>query len=112
MTPRERLHEWFTNHYESEQFRLSMGEIRLNTAGFNVLLGFLAEGVALVGYEDNRYLMQLVATHEKLAGMIEDLQKIPGHDQTSEYHYPLILGVLIEKAVEAVHQLKKEDRGD
>lgn len=112
MDPAERLKRWFANHYEQEQFRLSMQEIRIDVAGFNTLLGFLAQGVALTGYHEDRYLLQLIATHEKLRGMIEDLQKIPGHDTTSQFHYPLILGVLIEMAIGAVAQLKKEDRGD
>lgn len=112
MDPAERLKAWFAQVYERESFRCSMGEIQLDVRGFNTLLGFLAQGVALAGYGEERYAIQLVETHRKLAGMIEDLQKIPGHDTSSQYHYPLILGVLIEMALGAVAQLKKEDRGD
>jgi hypothetical protein len=106
----ERLKQWFKNLYEREQFKLSMGEQRIDAAGFHTLLGFLAEGVARAGYESDVYLAQLIGTHQSLRSLIEHLQKIPGHDLTSQFHYPLILGVLIENAIEAVAQLKKEDR--
>lgn len=112
MEPAERLKQWFANHYQRETFRLSMEEIRIDVAGFNTLLGFLAQGVALAAYGEDRYCIQLAATHKKLAAMIEDLQGIPGHEASSQYHYPLILGVLIEMSLGAVAQLKKEDRGD
>lgn len=108
-SPHERLKEWFANHYHKEQFRLSMGEVSIEIAGFNTLLGFLAQGVALNAYGEDRYLEQLTLTHEKLRVMIEEQKKIPGHDQSPLYHYPLIIGVLIEMDVQAAVELRTED---
>lgn len=110
MDPAERLKAWFKDCYERENFRCSFGETRIDIAGMNVLLGFLAQGISLAGYNDLRYRAQLIETHNTLTKMIVDLQKIPGHDATSQFHYPLILGVLIETALGAINQLKKEDR--
>lgn len=110
MNTAERLKQWFANLYEAQRFKLSMGEQGIDATGFNTVLGFLAEGVARAGYESDIYLAQMIGTHTAMRSMVEELQKIPGHEFTSQFHYPLILGVLIENAIEAVAQLKKEDR--
>jgi hypothetical protein len=107
--PSERLKKWFANHYNRDQFRLSMGEIRFETAGTNALVGFLAQGVALSGFNDVSYLCKLIDLHGHLSSMIEDLQKIPGHDSLQRYHYALILGVLIGQSLQAVAELHQQE---
>lgn len=110
MTTRERLKALFANQFNREQFKLSMGETRIDAAGINTLLGFLAQSIATVAYEDDRYLAQLIGTHMALRKIVDDLLKIPGADDTVHSHHPLLLGVLIENVIEAVAQLKKEDQ--
>lgn len=102
----ERLKAWFANHYEHQQFKLSMGETPLATAGLKAILGFLAQGAALAALNEDRYLGQLVLMHGHLSAMIEDVQKIDGHETMKEFHYPLLLGVLIEYAIDAVDHLR------
>lgn len=108
-TFRDRIKKWFKNRYEEEQFELSMGNQRVDAAGMKTLVAFLAQGVAETGCHDPRYRVTLVETHMKLRAMIEDLQKIPGHEQSCAFHYPLILGILIEEALHAVLEMHKED---
>lgn len=110
MDTAERLKAWFANLYQSEQFKLSMGEQCMAAASYHTVIGFLAEGVARAGYENDIYLAQLIGTHQSMRSLVEELLKIPGHELTSQFHYPLILGALIENAINAVAQLKKEDR--
>lgn len=110
--PAKRLKAWFKDRFERESFRLSMGEIRVDVAGLNTLVGFLAQGVALAAYGEERYFTQLAKVHEKLSGMIEDMNLDPNGQRSSVYHYSLLIGALTEAALCAVVQLKEEDHGD
>lgn len=110
MTPRDRIADWFANEFKRGQFRLSMGEIEMHTAGMNSVLVFLAQGIAETSYGDEIYLIRLMKLHDKLTAMIDDLQKIPGHEVSGHYYWCLTSGCLIEYALQAVAFLRKEDR--
>ena len=111
MDPSERLKKWFEDRFNEESFRSSMGEISFECSGFNTLIAFIAQGVALTSYSDAAYLRKLLDVCVKLRSMVEDLQKIPGHQTTTQFYYLLAIGSLVEHSLEAVHYLKG-DHGD
>lgn len=108
---RERLKAIFADHYGREQFKLSMGERGAAASGVSVLAGFLAQGIAHLAYYDEKYLATLIDTHGKTCKLVEALKAL-GETNSPQYHYPLILGVIIEDALQAVNKLRKEDRAD
>ena len=106
---RKRILKIYTNTFEGNCFKMSMGEVALPNASVSSLLAFLAQGIVERVYTDKTYLCQLVELHSKLKTMLAELQTFPGHTETAHYHWCMTSGTLIEHALLMAQSLFRED---
>lgn len=102
---RAELKEWFGKRFAAESFSMSWDEKTVVTGTMKVICSFLAQGVALLGCTDERYLDQIVELHPRLKLMCDKLAE----QKSIDYHSCLIFGTILEYAAEAVVKVRRHE---
>lgn len=100
----ERINAYFRDHFRGHSFRMSMGELDLQTGAMHVVMGLISHGMTVFAADESKYRKAVFGSFREMNEYYNQL-KSHGLEQSSTACFAMILALVMGNCCMALDKL-------